>query len=353
MASPQTLVAAAAAASAVEASRTDATSSNNLTALNFLPIFNEALSRGDVHVINLLLQAKPLQLGALCLDGNNLVPDANSILQCFSLLHAACADVCTVEACNYSTSSFNSDSALAILKSLPVDYNRIQTLRLRRFQVNDGVLQFCCQRFTSLTCLDVGDNRALHNVPAEIQLLSRLKTLNLSRCVNLTSLPDELLKLKSVLLNIETIDCTAITFPHPSILNAGPKAIFNFLESAQKAEPLRRVKVLFLGNGRSGKSSLLLALAKKPLQPDDVGPDSTIGISVNTLQQQLKPGFMKKLVERLPEVTYWDFAGQLEYSAAHDFFLSTRQAVNVIIFSVMDSRDSRMQQVAYVPETCM
>ena len=46
------------------------------------------------------------------------------------------------------------------------------------------------------------------------------------------------------------------------------------------------------------------------------------------------------------ELSWWDFAGQLEYSAAHDFFISSRQAVYVIIFSVTDDRDSQMNQVA-------
>ena len=104
-----------------------------------------------------------------------------------------------------------------------------------------------------------------------------------------------------------------------------------------------------LGNGRSGKTSLLRALAKQPLQPGDAGPDSTVGVSVDTLQQQLKPGFLRSVFQRLPDITYWDFAGQLEYSAAHDFFLSSRQAVYVIIFSVMEDRDAQMHQVACVP----
>jgi len=189
----------------------------------------------------------------------------------------------------------------------------------------------------------------LHNVPAEIQVLTRLTTLNVSHCSNLASLPDELIKLKPTLTVISTDGCSSITFPPSSILKGGVvKLILKYLEEAQNAEPLRRVKVLFLGNGRSGKTSLLRALAKKPLQPGEVGPDSTIGVSVDMLQQELKPGFFEKLAERLPDMTFWDFAGQLEYSVAHHFFLSARQAVYVIIFSVMEDRDSRMQQVACV-----
>ena len=60
----------------------------------------------------------------------------------------------------------------------------------------------------------------------------------------------------------------------------------------------------------------------------------------------LKQLLFWQLFEQLPEITYWDFAGQLEYSAAHDFFLSSRQAVYVIVFSVVDDRDSQIHQVA-------
>ena len=297
---------------------------------------------------------RPDAVSVLSMDGSNLHHGtlADGILQCFSLLRdsrlASRSSLSAFEACNYISSSFSSSSALAILNNVPVDCSRIQTLKLRQFQVNDDVLQFCCKHFPALTCLDVADNDALHNVPAEIQLLTRLTTLNVCNCSSLTSLPDELLKLKPTLTNISTEGCSSITFPPPRILNEGVNSIFKFLSDAQKADPLRRVKVLFLGNGRSGKTSLLHALAKQPLQPGDAGPDSTVGVSVNTLQQQLKPGFFEKHVERLPEITYWDFAGQLEYSAAHDFFLSARQAVYVIIFSVMEDRDSRMHQVACV-----
>ena len=321
-------------------------------ALDMHAILKIAVSRGCAPAVELLLHALPPDLNVLSLDGSNLLHDTDGILQCFSLLHdsprAVCSAVSTFEACNYSSSSFQPSAALAILSNVPVDCSRIQTLKLRQFQVNDDVLAFCCTHFPSLTCLDVADNDLLHNVPAEIQQLTRLTTLNVSRCSNLTSLPDELLKLKATLAGISTDGSSSITFPHSSILRGGVKTILKFLEDAQNADPLRRVKVLFLGNGRSGKTSLLRALAKKPLQPGEAGPDSTIGVSVDTLQQELKPGFFKKLTERLPDMTFWDFAGQLEYSAAHDFFLSARQAVYVIIFSVMEDRDSRMQQVACV-----
>ena len=36
------------------------------------------------------------------------------------------------------------------------------------------------------------------------------------------------------------------------------------------------------------------------------------------------------------ELSWRDFAGQLEYSAAHEFFMSSRQALCVVVFNVLD-----------------
>ena len=315
-----------------------------------LALLDVLVASGRLAFIQPLLDAQALSVTKLRLNGRDKNYDIGQILQCFRLLRESnvCASMSAFEACNYESASFGPSSALVILKNLPVDATRIQTLKLQRFDVNDAVMEFCCKQFPSLTCLDVEHNEVLRNVPAAIHLLSRLVTLNVSNCSNLASLPDELLKLGTVLTTISTDGCDAITFPPKTICARGKAPIFKYLKDAESAKPLRRVKVLFLGNGRSGKTSLLGALAKQPLQPGDAGPVSTKGVRVNTLGKELKPGLFESFFKQLPDITYWDFAGQLEYSAAHDFFISARQAVYVIIFSVMDDRDSQMHQVACV-----
>ncbi len=316
-----------------------------------LAFLDGVVSSGRVAFTKQLLDSQKLSVTTLRLDGRNKNYDTVQILQCFRLLREsnACVSMSAFEACRYESSSFGPSSALAILKNLPVERTRIQTLKLQQFAVNDAVMEFCCKEFPSLTCLDVENNEMLNNVPAAIKLLSKLATLNLRNCSSLMSLPDEMSNLRRTLVAISADGCSAMTFPPPSICVRGKDPILRFLKDAESAKPLRRVKVMFLGNGRSGKTSLLRALAKQPLRLGDAGPVSTKGVSVNTLDKEMKPGFFENLVEHLPEITYWDFAGQLEYSAAHDFFISTRQAVYVIIFSVMDDRDSQMHQVACVP----
>ncbi len=291
-------------------------------------MLNAALSRGSEPVLLLLLrEQRALLQDSIILDGSSSSSSSSStqllaVQRCCSIMRGA-ADAAqsgarAFEARSFSGAWFSAAQAQRLLAHPPLHAPRLQTLRLRQFHVSDAVLRFCCARFPALTCLDVGDNEALRNVPADIKMLTRLRELHLRNCSRLASLPDELLQLRASLTTVDARGCSSITFPPPSIALGGDvAAIFKYLEQAQHAQPLRRVKVMFLGNGRSGKTSLLRALAKQPLRPDDQGPGSTVGISVDTLQKQLKAGYFEKRVENLPDITYWDFAGQLERRSQH------------------------------------
>jgi Ras of Complex, Roc, domain of DAPkinase len=102
-------------------------------------------------------------------------------------------------------------------------------------------------------------------------------------------------------------------------------------ELMSKSSPWRALKLITLGHGRIGKTTLLnkfqcMLDPKKQIEVCHktltilrillftsnklVGTKSTIGIDCNTIS--LSQG----------EVTIWDFAGQLEYTSTHQFFLS-------------------------------
>ena len=206
---------------------------------NALNLLNVMVSSGRVAFLKAFLDTRRPPVAKLCLDGRNKGYDVGLILQCFLLLRESnvCVSTSAFEACNYESSSFSASSALAVLRNLPVERTRIQTLKLQHFAVNDAVMEFCCKQFPSLTCLDVGHNETLFNVPAAIQLLSGLVSLNLSNCSNLASLPDELLKLGTTLRTISVYGCDAITFPPKSICEKGKISIFNFMHKAQTAKP--------------------------------------------------------------------------------------------------------------------
>lgn len=106
------------------------------------------------------------------------------------------------------------------------------------------------------------------------------------------------------------------------------------------------LQIVFLGNGRSGKTSLLGTLAKRDLNPYE---KSTRGVEIDKHGLDQKTSMLSKRKMGFPdmELSWWDFAGQLEYSAAHHFFLSSRQALYVVVFSVQEDNESIMQQLFY------
>jgi ankyrin repeat protein len=141
-------------------------------------------------------------------------------------------------------------------------------------------LTFIFDHFPKLMQLTIDNCDGLRSVPPGIKMLTCLVNIDLINCSYLRSLPDEMGHMAKLLeINVKT--CPALEFP-PIKICKGSKAtqkIQAYLMESAGATPLRSVKVLFLGNGRSGKTSVLRMLAKKPLQPGDAGPESTRGVS--------------------------------------------------------------------------
>lgn len=141
----------------------------------------------------------------------------------------------------------------------------LRSLSLRDSGVDSSVLEFCFGRFRSLILLDVSENSALVNIHPSISALTDLKHLGLSKCRNLLSLPDELLELSDSVKVIDARDCPLLCFPPKFIIQQGCIKILQFLKDTRKSKPLKRVKVLFLGEPGSGKTSFLHAVTKTQL----------------------------------------------------------------------------------------
>ncbi len=99
------------------------------------------------------------------------------------------------------------------------------------------------------------------------------------------------------------------------------------------SKPWKSMKLIVLGNGRIGKTTLLKSF-NQILHPNekvistallfsfphtnqqDDSIESTVGVDCHTLN--IADG----------EVTVWDFAGQQEYTVTHQFFLSTEVCIS-------------------------
>jgi len=109
-----------------------------------------------------------------------------------------------------------------------------------------------------------------------------------------------------------------ITVPPIEIVSQGKSAIINFFEEI-KSNPidyLYEAKMLILGEGGSGKTSLFRRLFRKDL-PLPSENETTKGISIHRHEFLLKNG-------RTFRLNVWDFGGQEIYHATHQFFLTQR-----------------------------
>ena len=204
----------------------------------------------------------------------------------------------------------------------------------------EAVLSRCC---TGLTVMSLKGAAELKQLPASMSRLSRITSLNMDGCSEMYSLPMWLKNFTS-LTALSHQDCN-IQYPPKPYLDDVVKMRRFMVEAARDAKPWRRLKVVFLGNGRSGKTSLLRALARLELDGDE---RSTRGVTVDSFADKLQPNVFDRLFAGVKlDLSFWDFAGQLEYSASHDFFMSSKQAVYVIVFSAMDDGESQQQQLLY------
>ena len=164
-----------------------------------------------------------------------------------------------------------------------------------------------------LRLLFLGNNQ-LKELPPEIGQLTNLSVLALVKN-QLTALPPEIGLLKK--LEILVFHGNPIVFPPPEIVRQGTLAVLAHLREHLQASRDQWVsKLLVVGEGGVGKTSLLRALAGKsfdPLLPSTHG----LEMSIMELEHPEKRDVTMQLKT-------WDFGGQEIYHATHQFFLTNR-----------------------------
>lgn len=109
-----------------------------------------------------------------------------------------------------------------------------------------------------------------------------------------------------------------ITTPPIEIVAQGKSAILNFFDEIEtnSTDYLYEAKMLILGEGGAGKTSLFRRLFRPDLQLPNEN-ETTKGISIYRHEFLLKNG-------RIFRLNVWDFGGQEIYHATHQFFLTQR-----------------------------
>jgi len=169
-------------------------------------------------------------------------------------------------------------------------------------------------RLKNLRTLSLDSNQ-LTSVPKELGRLTNLKWFYLSSNL-LTSVPEELGQLKN-LTTFALEGNVGLTSPPLEIVKRGTKAILAYLREQLKEKKKQWVsKLLIVGEGGVGKTSLLRALRGKPFVE---GLETTHGIGI----EELVLGHPDEDEVEM-KLNCWDFGGQQIYHATHQFFLTNR-----------------------------
>lgn len=198
---------------------------------------------------------------------------------------------------------------LSHLKILDARNNRIKTL-----QKEIGDLR-------SLEILDLRNNN-LREIPLEISFLNKLEEINLQNN-KITELPPQILNL-SKLARIN-IDGNPLTKPPIEVATRGIGAIRNYFSSILSTNEnikLFEAKLLIVGEGNVGKTSLMKSLLKENFKTE---VPTTEGIDI-------KEWKFKDLNDNEFKINIWDFGGQEIYHATHQFFL-TKRSIYVFVWN--------------------
>jgi energy-coupling factor transporter ATP-binding protein EcfA2 len=205
-----------------------------------------------------------------------------------------------------------SNNRLTTLPSTIGHLTNLQSLNLsnNRFTTLPGTIG----HLTNLQSLNLSNNR-FTTLPGTIGHLTSLQSLDLS-FNQLTSLPTTLAQLQN--LHNLSLGGNPLNPAMQSAYRAGLDELRAYLHSLEEAEPLYEAKLVLVGEGGVGKTTLLKALTGQETQE---GEETTHGVKINVEAFHLPhPAHEDVFIQ----FNAWDFGGQEVYRVTHQFFFSPR-----------------------------
>ncbi|KAL5014229.1 hypothetical protein ScPMuIL_008499 [Solemya velum] len=169
--------------------------------------------------------------------------------------------------------------------------------------------------------------QCLKSVPDNIKELSDLKSLDVSNNPDLETISSCLGSFALTELHLKA--CPVLKTPPKEIVDRGFASVFGYLKRLQLGSvSCKRTKLMLVGLGGAGKTSLVRCLTKSVYR-GDLGHDEVITDGIDIENWEVDVGDNKE-----PLVySVWDFAGQTVYYNTHQFFLSNR-AVYLLLWNV-------------------
>jgi internalin A len=302
--------------------------------------------------------AQLTNLTQLDLSDNQIIqiPEALAKLTNLTQLHLSC---------NQITQIPEALAKLTNLRELVLNVNQIteipeaiaQLTNLRELHLNGNqitqILEAIAQ-LTNLTLLDLSCNQ-ITQIPEALAKLINLTLLDLS-CNQITEIPEALANLTNLTLlrlynnqitqipealaNLTNLtqlqlDNNLITNIPLEILNSkDAKEILNYLRqiSTSETRPLHEAKLLLIGQGSVGKTSLIERLIRNKY---DKNQPQTDGLNVQTWNVQVNSKDIR--------LNVWDFGGQEIYHATHQFFLTKRSLYLLVCNCRTSEEENRIE----------
>ena len=181
---------------------------------------------------------------------------------------------------------------------------------------------------------------SIGRLPEGIRSMKELQRLNL-RYLELEELPDWLpelgLGIGNGYSNAISLTGTTVKDVDMSIFDQSQEMIrdwFRAQKEAREGKPLNEIKVVFLGDGSTGKSLTVARLLKDGAVPADFDGEATPGIAIDDRSYDLPDG-------RNVQVHFWDFGGQEILHSMHRIFLTDRTLYVVMINARNNTQDDQ------------
>jgi len=219
----------------------------------------------------------------------------------------------------------------------------LQVLYLSHNQIRE--IPEALTQLTSLQILGLTNNQ-IREIPKALAQLTSLQVLYLSNN-QIREIPEALAHL--VNLKRLVLENNPITNVPPEIIRQGwgkkmlddgnPQAIFSYLKDKGKKRPLNELKVLLVGEGDVGKTSLLKRLLHNTFNS---GEPKTPGINIEKWPLPQKPDI---------RLNIWDFGGQKVMQTTHQFFLTKRSLYLLVLDNRKNEQQNRLEYWLKLIET--
>lgn len=210
------------------------------------------------------------------------------------------------------------NAGINVLVSLPEALGKLTKLQEIRFYENQlGSLPESIGELANLRALNLRSNQ-LTSLPESLGQLTKLRELYLSDN-QLNAFSPSLALLEE--LEMVNLNDNPLNPALRSAYSAGLPELMAYLRSLREAEPLYEAKLLLVGNGGVGKTTLLKALMGREGARPREGEPTTHGVRIDIHAFHLPHPDNEGVAIQLNS---WDFGGQEVYRVTHQFFFSRR-----------------------------